>query len=189
MSLFEFILVMISLVLAIGVTHLLQSVASMVRLRRTLQADWVVVTWMATLFLLSAAYWWSLWDFRGLEWTFPAFFYLLLAPTLLYVGVSLLIGAGDPALRGSAGESFEQVRLPFLGVMGLFHVLASVDGLLLGAETAWNSLRFVQLMTFAAYGAGMLWAERRVQRLVAGAVLGIYLFNVFGLRYLPGAFG
>ena len=115
---------------------------------------------------------WSLWDFRELEWTFPAFFYLLLAPTLLYVGVSLLIGAGDPALRGSAGESFEQVRLPFLGVMGLFHVLASVDGLLLGAETAWNSLRLVQLMTFAAYVAGMLWAERRVQRLVAGAVLG-----------------
>ncbi len=189
MSLFEFILVMISLVLAIGVTHLLQAVASMVLLRRLLQVDWVVVTWVVTLFILSAAYWWSLWDFRQVEWTFPAFFYLLLAPTLLYVGVSLLVAASNAAHEGHVGEEFDKVRIPFLTVMSLFHILASVDGFLLGAEAAWSSLRVVQLLALAGYGGGLLWADRGVQKVAAGAVLGIYLTMLFGLRYLPGAFG
>ena len=123
MSLFEFILVMMSLVLAIGVTHLLQEIAVIVQYRDTLQLDWVVITWGASLFVVSAIYWWSLWDFRALQWTFPGFFFLLLAPTLLYVAVSLLVSADVTEPGISLAAHFERIRLPFLIVMTLFHIL------------------------------------------------------------------
>lgn len=67
MSLFEFVLVMVSLVLAIGVTHLLHEIASIVRHRDTLTVHWIPLAWIATLFLYSVSYWWALWDFQGLS--------------------------------------------------------------------------------------------------------------------------
>lgn len=94
MVLFEFILVMVSLVLAIGVTHLLQGVVEVVRYRETLELYWVPFAWAATLFVLAAGHWWSLWDMRGVEWTFPGFFFLLLPPH------ALLCRGEPPCLRG-----------------------------------------------------------------------------------------
>ena len=46
MSLFEFILVMVSFVLAIGVTHLLQGSVKIFRHRATLGLDWVPLAFL-----------------------------------------------------------------------------------------------------------------------------------------------
>lgn len=151
MSLFEFVLVMVSLVLAIGVTHLLREIASIVRHRDTLTVHWIPLAWIATLFLYSVSYWWALWDFQSLTWTFPGYFFLLVAPTLLYIAISLLVSA-DVAVPGtSLLDSFERVRAPFFWLMALFQILVTWDGWVFGVEPAWNSLRFPQVGLLAAY--------------------------------------
>ena len=90
-DIFSFILVMVSLVLAIGVTHLVHGVASLIRLRGGTRIEPLPLVWAANLFLVAAIYWWSLWDFRSVDWRFHHFFYLLLAPALLHVAASLLV--------------------------------------------------------------------------------------------------
>jgi hypothetical protein len=69
-DLFSFILVMVSLVLAIGVTHLVHGVASLIRLRGRTAIEPLPLVWAASLFLVAAIYWWSLWDFRNVDWRF-----------------------------------------------------------------------------------------------------------------------
>lgn len=61
----------VSLVLAIGVTHLLEGVARVARQRQNVEIDWVAPTWAASLFVLSINHWWSLWGMHGADWTFP----------------------------------------------------------------------------------------------------------------------
>lgn len=189
MSLFEFVLVMVSLVLAIGVTHLLREIASIVRHRDTLTVHWIPLAWIATLFLYSVSYWWALWDFQSLTWTFPGYFFLLVAPTLLYIAISLLVSA-DVAVPGtSLLDSFERVRAPFFWLMAPFQILVTWDGWVFGVEPAWNSLRFPQVGLLAAYLVGAFSAHRRVQGVVATAAFGLLAFLLFVLRFLPGAFG
>ena len=57
MTLFEFILVMVSPVPAIAVTRLLQGVAAIMHRREDVEADWVPVSWAICLFVLAAANW------------------------------------------------------------------------------------------------------------------------------------
>ena len=91
MTLFEFILVMVSLVLAISMTHLLEGVARVVRHRSRFALDATTTLWAVFLFVLSIGHWWSLWGMRDANWTFPAFFFVLIPPTLLFLAVSLLV--------------------------------------------------------------------------------------------------
>ncbi|WP_412061291.1 hypothetical protein [Rubrivirga sp. IMCC45206] len=187
-DLFSFILVMVSLVLAIGVTHLVQGVADIVRRRGTVRVEPLQLAWAAALFLVAALYWWSLWDLRAAEWRFPLFFGMLLAPTLLHIAASLLVSTdGDEAGPGAA---FEQIRVPFMVVMALFSVVVMLDGWAVGSETTWWTVyRPIQLWTVGLYGAGAVLGGARAQRAIAGLALATYVAAGFVFRLLPGAFG
>jgi hypothetical protein len=189
MSLFEFVLVMVSLVLAIGITHLLQAAARIVRHRQVVKLDWVPLLWMATLFLYSVSYWWSLWDFRDVEWTFPGFFFLLIPPTLLYVALSLVVSADFTTAGMSLSESFERIRRPFLATIGVFQFLVTWDGWVFRSEPVWNQLRWLQLALIALLILGTISSVRRIQALVALGVFIVLNLLVFVLRFFPGAFG
>ena len=188
-DLFSFILVMVSLVLAIGVTHLVQGVAGLVRLRDAARIEPLPLVWAVSLFLVAAIYWWSLWDLRAAEWRFPLFVYMLLAPTLLHVAASLLVSAEAVADGATMEAEFTRVRVPFMVVMAVFSVFVMLDGWVVGVEPAWTVYRPVQLWTVGLYGAGAVLGGVRAQRVIAGLVLVTYVVAGFFFRFLPGAFG
>ncbi len=189
MTMFEFILVMVSLILAIAVTHLLHGLARVARYRETLETDWVPLAWAGSLFILSALHWWARWDFRSVDWTFPAFFFVLLPPTLFYVAVALLVSADVAGPGASMTTEFEKVRKLFLTTMAVWWVLVSIDGWVLGTERFWNSLRLVQVAGMGLILLGLVSPARAVQRLVAAGMLVLVILIGFVLRLLPGAFG
>lgn len=188
-DIFSFILVMVSLVLAIGVTHLVHGVASLIRLRGSTRLEPLPLVWAASLFLVAAIYWWSLWDFRRVDWRFHHFFYLLLAPTLLHVAASLLVSTDAVAAGANLRSEFDRIRVPFMLVMAAFSIVVAFDGWIVGVESFWLGYRPIQLWTVGLYVAGATLAGVRVQRIVAGLVLVTYLAAGFFFRYVPGAFG
>jgi hypothetical protein len=189
-DLFSFVLVMVSLVLAIGVTHLVQGVTSLLRARVDAPRDPLIPIWAASLFLVAAIYWWSLWDLRNAHWRFHHFFYMLLAPTLLHVAASLLVSTGPIEAGGSPIRSqFERVRMPFMIVMALFSIVVTLKGLVVGAEPVWTAYRPVQLWVVGLYVTGALFPGTVAQRLVAGLVFVTYVTAGFFFRFIPGAFG
>lgn len=138
-DIFNFILVMVSLVLAIGVTHLVNGVASLIRLRDRVRLEPLTLVWATSLFLVAAIYWWSLWDLRSAQWRFPQFFYLLLAPTLLHVAASLLVSSDPHDIERGASSEFERIRVPFMLVMCAFSVLVMADGWVATRPPAFSS--------------------------------------------------
>ncbi len=188
-DIFSFILVMVSLVLAIGVTHLVHGVASLIRHRGSTRLEPLPLVWAASLFLVAAIYWWSLWDFRSVDWRFHHFFYLLLAPTLLHVAASLLVSTDAVAAGSNLRSEFDLIRVPFMVVMAAFSIVVAFDGWIVGAESFWSDYRPIQLWTVGLYVAGATLAGVHAQRIVAGLVLVTYLAAGFFFRYVPGAFG
>ncbi len=188
MSLFEFVLVMASLILAIGVTLLLRHVAAVVRYRSSLELDWIALTWMAVLFLSTTSVWWSLWDFSDVEWTFPRFFYLLVCPTVQFVAISMLVSTDVSKSGASMSANFGHIRVPFMLLMAVFQVLVSWDGWIFGVEPFWNSLRSLQIVVIAAFVVGAISPRPSVQKFVVVFVVGLLIIGTFVLRYLPGAF-
>ena len=189
-DLFSFVLVMVSLVLAIGVTHLVQGLTELLRPEGSIRRHGLVLVWAASLFLVAAIYWWSLWDLRNVHWHFHHFFYMLLAPTLLHVAASLLVSAERMDAGASARPSqFERVRLPFMVVMALFSIVVTLKGLVVGAEPVWTGYRPVQLWVIGLYVAGAFLAGSLSQRIIAGLVLITYVAAGFFFRFIPGAFG
>lgn len=188
-DIFNFILVMVSLILAIGVTHLIQRIAEIIRVRDAVPLDWLQLTWALSLFVVAALYWWSLWDMRHADWLFPKFFYLLLAPTLLNFAVSLLVASDRTTGASVAPVDWPRIRLPFMLVMAAFSVLVTWDAYFIGTEPAWTAFRPVQIWTIGLYLVGAVAPSIGAQRAVGVLVLLTYILAGLIYRFLPGAFG
>ena len=189
MSLFEFVMVMVSLIQALGVTLILRHIAGVVRYRNSLELDWVPLTWMALQFVATTWIWWSLWDFAEVAWTYPRFLYLLAGPTVQFVAISMLVSTDISMPSASLPANFAQIRAPFLYLMIILQVLVGWDGWLFGVESFWNSLRLLQVALIFVYMVGAISPKRIVQRGVVLTAAGLYAFGLFVLRYWPGAFG
>ena len=179
---------MASLVMAIGVTLLLRHAAAIVRFRSTIELDWVPLTWMVLQFVGITWVWWSLWDFAAVKWTYPWFFYLLSGPTLQFIAISLLVSTDVSKSGASLAENFVLIRMPFFLLLAVFQVLVSWDGWIFGVEPFWNSLRSLQLLILITYVIAAISQNRFVQKCAVITMAGLYIFGLFFLRYLPGAF-
>ena len=126
MGSFDYLSVLISIVLGLGITNLLTGFAALVRQRGRLIGYWPLPIWMTTLFLIHVQTWWALFGLRDMhQWSFAAFLVVLLQPVALFVMTALitpdLAEAGKIDLRIGY---FRETR-GFFGAL-LFALLASL---------------------------------------------------------------
>jgi hypothetical protein len=97
---FAYLSVLVSVVVGLGMSHLLSAAVRLIRHRRTERIYWPSALWGINLFLLLALVWWA--DF-GLTkhdaWTFATFLSTLSVPACVYIACGLLFpddpGAGS----------------------------------------------------------------------------------------------
>ncbi|HEX2188856.1 MAG TPA: hypothetical protein VHG51_08165 [Longimicrobiaceae bacterium] len=124
MSPFEFVSVIISVVIGLGLTHLLTGLVGLVQRGRQVRFYWLHLLWLALLFVSQVFLWWSLWTLQEVRsWTFFSFLLFLLLPVTLYVAAALLIpdahGEPSPDLRAH----YYQVHRAVFGTLAAFTVL------------------------------------------------------------------
>jgi hypothetical protein len=131
--------------------------------------------------------WWSQWDFRDLEWSLPAFFYVLLAPALLFFAIGLLIPDRLGEEPTDLKEQFFAVRHLYLAVMIAFIVLCWFDGPILGGQPVFGRLGWLHPGWIGALLVGMVTDNARVHTLAASAFVCITVIAGFVIRFHPGA--
>ncbi len=188
MSIFEFVLVTVSLIMALGITLLLRHIAAVIRYRKSIELYWVALTWMAFQFVTVTWVWWSLWDFAAVEWTYPRFLYLLAGPTLHFIAISMLVSTDVSKPNASLIENFSSIRVPFMLVLSAVQVFVALDGWVFGVEPLWNSLRALQVAMLFLYLTAAISPKPIVQNSVIVAITGLFIYGLFFLRYMPGAF-
>jgi len=157
MSLFEFIMVLLSMIIGLGVAEILTGFARALLHRRLSINSWHLLLLAAIVFVTLVQVWWESWTLHDVpEWSFPQLLLFLVNPILLYVLSHLLFPDID-STTSLRRHYFENHRLlfgvvavtamaslllqpvafgsPLLAVHNLSSLLALVGSLILAASS------------------------------------------------------
>jgi hypothetical protein len=118
MDSFSYLSVFISLILGLGVTHLLTGAAALIRSRRELKLWWPTPLWMATTFLIQVQSWWAMFTLRTVEhWSFAAFLTVLLQPVAIFMMAALIVPRTESGTIDLKGAYFGECRWFFSALL------------------------------------------------------------------------
>lgn len=185
MSLFEFISVMVSIVLGLSLATMLTGVSRLVRCPGGVRFYLPFGVWLLNLLLLHFLLWWSFWDIRNVDWNYAKFLLAILQPLAVFLITTILIpvetGSGSVCLR----DRFQEGRRWFFAVFLVAETLFILDGpLVFGTEPIWIVYRIPQLLIIIAFVAGLLVQRDWVQHGSAWTVFVIMLWSS-GARFFP----
>jgi hypothetical protein len=115
MSAFEYLSVLISIILALGMTRVLAGVGEMLQASSHRQIYSVHLLWSINLFLYLLVAWWVFYRWRNQQpWTFFLFVFVLISPTILYLASVLLFPReGDVDSTVQYKTHITQIIAPF----------------------------------------------------------------------------
>ncbi|HYY14242.1 MAG TPA: hypothetical protein VE758_07415 [Chthoniobacterales bacterium] len=134
MDAFNYLSVLISIILALRMTRVLAGVGEMLQARTQHRIYWVHVVWIVNLFLYLVVAWWIFYRWRNQQpWTFFLFVFVFISPTLLYLS-SLLLFPRESELERPVDYKahYYANHRAFFIVLALFTEVDFVDSLLKG---------------------------------------------------------
>lgn len=165
---FDYLSVLISIVLGLGITQILQGFAGWLGQRDRLRPYSPAVLWAITLLVAHIQTWWSMYGLRlADEWTFLQFAAVLMQPAVLYMLSTLVLTSapGDADMR----SNFLHHRRWFFGFfLALLVVSQLKDVIRMGRLPGAENLGFHAVL-FMIGAAGLASARDTVQRAVAVA--------------------
>lgn len=182
---FEFILIITSVIYALAVAQILAGVSRIAQSTATIRLFLPHTCWVIILFVFIFLIWWASWEFRAVQWTFPKYAYMLIAPTLLYFTCSLLIPRELPGTEVSLEQHFFRVRRPLFAAYFLAALAVIVDGNLLADEPLWHEARFGHIALLAMAIWGYFSSSRRAHYRIVAITMAAYGFIIVTRFWLP----
>jgi hypothetical protein len=181
MGMFEYVIVLTSIVIGLALTHLMQGIASIVQHPDRAKTWWVHLCWVAFMFLTTVFWWW--WEFRlrTIEsWTFQLYFFVICYAFFLYLICAILFPRD---LEGYDGfkDYFLSRRRWFFGLLIAWLAIDLLDTLAKGWEH-FVSLGTEYVVAQAALAGlstiGLITRRERVHAVIVILVLGYQIARV-----------
>jgi hypothetical protein len=162
---FEFVSVLLAIVVGLGITRILSDLASLLEHRAQVNLDGITLVWCGNVLAFHLIYWWVvLNNWRGqTTWSFSRFSALFLYGVALYFCAALILPreAGEGAdLRAR----FDDVRAPFFLAWLAMLLLELLDSFLKGAAYVLSQLGIPYLLLMGSSLAFTLIALRTSDR-------------------------
>ncbi len=142
MSIFEFVLTGLTLVLALVITRILGGLRWIIDPAR---AYWVHALLSLQLLILTSLIWWGLWYAKDVQWTYLSFAYnLLIGPGILYFTATLLIPDNPRRVRSWRTHYYNVARM-FYGAFAILVVIIFFGSLIYTGTPIWHFTRIIQL--------------------------------------------
>lgn len=172
MSTFEFVTVLMSIVVGLGITRVLSGLSALIEVRAEVQTDPVTLIWALNVLGFHLLYWWIVVNnWRTLEaWSFGRFAPLFLYGVLLYFCAALVL-PHDLKPGTDLEVRYESIRKPFFGLWLLVMCSEVADSLFKGTDYVLYELGPGYLAVMAASFAlltGAVWTANRRYHLFAG---------------------
>jgi hypothetical protein len=132
MDLYSHVRVLFSIILGLGVSHLLRGVARIMQHPKQYRIYWVHLAWALFLFLYLIHFWW--WEFRlrqVVQWNFALYFFIALYAILLYLLCTLLFPDEMSDYSGFRDYFYSRKKWIF-GFMALLFAVDVADTLIKG---------------------------------------------------------
>ena len=180
---FDYLAVLISVVLGLAVTHVLTGISAAINRREQMRIDWLQLFWAGNVLAYVLAVWWGMYWWKHLTvWTFQEFAFLTSYAIVLFLMASALF-PGEVG-RGAPQQSpFERNRLWFFSLLLAAHLIdipetaaKQTDGLRAVPPQYWIAGPAFILIA----GTGLLTSQRKIQALLAPAWLAVMVgYEVF----------
>jgi hypothetical protein len=134
MGIFEYVSVLTSIIIGLGITHLLRGVARLIQHPGRVKTYWVHLLWVVNTFLTAISWWW--WEFHLAaqeSWTFEMYLFVVFFAVLLFVLCALLFPSDLEDYSGFE-DYFLSRRQWFFGCSALTYLVDLADTWLKGAD-------------------------------------------------------
>lgn len=182
MTAFEHLSVLISLVLGLGIAHLLSSVHHLVLARHRVRFHWLPLLWAALMFIGLVQEWWSIFELRDRpEWNFFGFLVTLIDPVILYLTASFVL----PPVEADRPCD---LKAYYFGVRAWFFPLAAWGNLFDGVRRLWEGLPPGHVAIWSNFlGAALILSLARVRNERYHALVTLAIAAVFAVYLLMAA--
>ncbi len=174
---FQYLSVLVSIVLGLGITQLLTGVGRLAQARGRVRGYWPAALWIVLLFLIHVQSWWAIFALRDHHaWTFLAFLVVLMTPTSLYLMAALALP--DVDLRSAEPvdlrEHYHAQARWFFGAVELVILSSLLRPLVIDGRIPLDVDRGIQAVFFALAGAAMVIRREAFHRTFALAGAALY---------------
>ena len=178
---YQHVVVVMSILLGLAVTHLLKGIAQVYRGRSRAKPYWLHSAWVAFLVIFSLLLWWTYWNYRTVtEWDFFRFV-LYLSPTAVFYFL-VAIAFPDPTDPVSnLRDYYYAQRRAFFGAFVVYGFLAGLAAVVVRGLSPLDPSHLFRLGMMLLGLAAMRSANERLH----GVVFGLYasLMIVFVLLF------
>lgn len=184
MTLFEFLMALASVVIAIALTEIFAGWGRLLRTHIVPQIDWLHLSWTLVIVLYSIQYWVGIWPYREVEFTLIYQVWFLIFPTLFIVLVSYAITPDiDPDTNLDLRDYYLSRRAPiFIGLAAFLATAQLADVIILGIGLGWFSFALVLISLLPAF-------TQKISIHSAVMVLNLYIVISNGFGLTPGTNG
>jgi hypothetical protein len=134
MGMFEYIAVLTSIIIGLGIAQLLRGAAGLVQQPDKTSIYWVHLCWVGYMFFTLVFWWW--WEFRlsTIEiWTFDIYLFVVFYALTLFLVCALLFPVNLEGYKGYKGY-FYSIRVWLFGLLALTYAIDLIDSLIKGYE-------------------------------------------------------
>jgi len=178
MGLFEFLMILLSVIIGLALTELLTGVASLLRVRQSVRFYWVHVGVQFGIFFALLQQWWESWGLARVEAISFGSVLLLIVPSLILFLIAHMLFP-----RPAAGANLEDYYYKQSPVIWGLVVLGTLEGTFIipffEQEPIFHASNISGFPTIAACVALALSKNRRVHALLAPMVLALVLLDTW----------
>ena len=134
MQMFEYVVVLISIVIGLALTHLMQGIAELIQNPRLVRIWWVHLVWVAYMFLSIVFWWW--WEFQLQHiktWSFAIYLFVVFYAFYLYLICAVLFPRNLEGYNRYK-DYFLARRFWFFGLLIGWSVIDTIDTWIKGPD-------------------------------------------------------
>jgi hypothetical protein len=184
---FEYLSVLVSIIVGLGLSHLLATAARLIQERDRVQFFGPTLIWMGLLFVLQIQIWWAAFEWQsGGTWGFFPFLLFLSLPVGAYLLSVLLVPNLDAPDRVDLETSYFAQRRWFFGLLTLLPILSLLHEQVQSGQVARDIDAAFRLGFAATALLGLAVRSRRGHWIVtAGFALAFAAYVALLFRRLP----
>jgi hypothetical protein len=188
MGAFEHIIMLLSFVYALALTHLLSGVVALIRADRRVRVSWIYAFWMLNAFVTILADWISFWDMRTLpSWSILTIVFTMLMAIVNYLQAALVCpevpAEGLVDLNAFHAEQGRRYIGAFLASVLLALIGNFVFGNMLNVSE-WTAQNVAVVPMAIAAALAMIFRARWVQIAMPIVLTGLWIYY---FSFLQGA--